>query len=188
LLDLNKKTFILAYTPSLCNTNKALSDNLSGKTIEERTGILAMSVNQKILSRFSGSRQKLVDIVGYFMSFGDDNITHALCAIGFTFDKNKFYVVAQEDDSFVLHPSDWRGNPEWIPISLTKKQPWAQAIGDPLLWSWVLYNQQGYFDGIQLEFAKNTSAQSTLVQLVALGSEIKQREVAKRCQAITFTQ
>jgi hypothetical protein len=147
-----------------------------------------MSSNQKILSKLNNSEQKLVDVVGYFEDLDDGDPAYILCAIGFIFEKNKFYIMAQEDDSFVLHPSDWYSNPEWLPVSFMKRRPWSLAIGNPLLWSWMLYNQQGYFDGVQLEFAKNAGARSIVVQLVALGSEIKQREVSEKCSAITFAQ
>lgn len=146
-----------------------------------------MKTSRGILLEFINSEQELIDVVGYFECFNDGGLAHVLCAIGFIFEKATLYVVAQEDDSFVLHSSNWCGDPKWFPVSFVKKPPWSSAIGNPLLWSWVLYNQQGYCDGIQLEFGKNTGSQSTVVQLVALGSEIELREVAGKCSTITFT-
>nr|CCG06118.1 hypothetical protein [Hahella chejuensis] len=147
-----------------------------------------MSVNQQILSSYANSEQKLVDVVGYFENCEESSLECVLCAMEFIFEKSKFYIVVQEDDSFVLYPNDWCGAPKWKSISFMKRRPWSLAIGSPLLWSWVLHNQQGYFDGIQLEFAKSTESRSVIVQLVALGSEIKQRDIAEKCSAITFTQ
>ncbi|WP_431685526.1 DUF6334 family protein [Hahella sp. NBU794] len=147
-----------------------------------------MSVNQKILSYYANSEQKLVDVIGYFENSEESSTECVLCAMGFIFEESKFYIVVQEDDSFVLYANDWCSDPKWKSISFMKRRPWSLAIGNPLLWSWVLHNQQGYFDGIQLEFAKSTESRSVIVQLVALGSEIKQRDIAEKCSAITFTQ
>ena len=145
-------------------------------------------MSEDTLSKFTDSKQKLVDVIGYFEDFKEGNTKCSLCAIGFIFEKDSFYVVAREDDSFALQYGDWRHSPELIPISLVDKQPWSLAIGCPLLWSWMLYNQQGYFDGIQIEFAKNAESKSVVIQLVALGSEVKQREVAGKCSTITCKQ
>jgi hypothetical protein len=147
-----------------------------------------MSENQKILSSFANSEQKLVDVVGYFESFEDSDPGCVLCAIGFIFEHSKFYIAVQEDDSFILHGSDWCSDPRWTPASLMKKRPWSLAIGNPLLWCWTLHNHQGYFDGVQIEFAKSAGSRSVAIQLVALGSEIKQREVSEKCNTITFAQ
>lgn len=147
-----------------------------------------MNSGQKLLTSLANSEQKLVDVVGYFEGFDDGNLEHVLCSIGFVFEKTAFYVVAQEDDSFTLHPSDRCIDQEWIPVSFIKRRPWSLAIGKPIFWSWTLYNQQGYFDGIQLVFADNSESRSIAIQLIALGSEIKQREVSEKIRAITFAE
>lgn len=128
-----------------------------------------------------------MDVVGYFECFDDSPPSHLLCAIGFIFEKGTLYLEAQgEDDSFELHSTDWCGDPRWAPVSFAEKPPWSLAIGKSLLWSWVLHNQQGYFDGIQFEFANNVEDKSTIIQLVAIGSGIDLREVAGAGSPIAF--
>lgn len=143
-------------------------------------------MHEKLLSQFTDSGQKLVDVVGYFECFEECDSKPSLCELGFIFEKSSLHVVAQEDDSFVLHSSESCSDPELTPLSLMDSRPWSSAIGNPILWSWVLCNNQGYFDGIQIEFSENTESKSVVVQLVSLGSEVKLRVVAEKCSSITY--
>ena len=147
-----------------------------------------MNARQKYLADLTKSSQKLVDAVGYYEGFDDEDSSPLLCAIALCFDGLILYVVAQEDDSFELRREDWRPDLRWTVVSLMERRPWSAAKGKPLLWSWMLLNQQGYFDGLQLEFSRNSEDRSVVVQLVAIGSEVKQREVGSRCSAIAFNQ
>jgi hypothetical protein len=50
---------------------------------------------------------------------------------------------------------------------------WAPALGRPLRWAWLLTNQQGYQDGIQLEFAHPDEGRGACLQLIAAASALK---------------
>ena len=53
----------------------------------------------------------------------------------------------------------------YSPCAILARRPIQSAIGRPLIWAWEMTNQQGYLDGIQLEFAEDVSAESVVVQL-----------------------
>jgi len=63
---------------------------------------------------------------------------------------------------------------------VTNDTPWSDKIGKPLLWGWAMINQQGYEDGIQLEFAETVEDQSRTIQLMVIGSSIEYRDVMVR--------
>jgi hypothetical protein len=58
-------------------------------------------------------------------------------------------------------------------LDVTDLDLWAQYCGQNLSWAWQLTNQQGYSDGVRLEF--NTSAKQTaaIVELVVVASAIQ---------------
>lgn len=57
-----------------------------------------------------------------------------------------------EDDSIQLR----EGGPEFpATFDLSGNSPWLSTIGSGVIWVWTLENQQGYVDGIQLEFNKD---------------------------------
>lgn len=140
----------------------------------------------KMLADLTGSEVGLADVLGYFECFDEKGSTPLLCAIAFCFDGLRLYIVAQEDDSLELYSGDWCPDSKWAVVSLIERQPWSSAKGKPLLWSWILFNQQEYFDGLQLEFATNSGDQSVVVQLVIMGCEVKQRLVEYQCRTVAL--
>jgi hypothetical protein len=55
---------------------------------------------------------------------------------------------------------------------LNDQQPWADKIGKPMGWNWVMVNQQGYLDGVLLSFG----GVSPEIVITAVGSELKVRK------------
>jgi hypothetical protein len=47
---------------------------------------------------------------------------------------------------------------------------WDQCLGHPLRWAWLMTNQQGYTDGIRLEFGGPDCPQSVVLELVVAAS------------------
>jgi hypothetical protein len=99
-------------------------------------------------------------------------------ALSMTFGDVSCVVVAEPDDSLRLADASWTAHPDLSPIDVSNQEPWSRALGKPLLWSWSMTNQQGYRDALQLELAQDVDDPPVLIQLVALGSEIKVRSVA----------
>lgn len=54
---------------------------------------------------------------------------------------------------------------------------WTELVHRHLRWAWLLTNQQGYLDGVQLELANQGEAKGSVVQLIAAASSIKVYEV-----------
>ena len=143
------------------------------------------NTNQKLLASCTSSQESITDILGYFEYFDGEDSGVTLCAVKFSFGNLALFVVAQEDDSFRLYQDGWCPDPKWTSCSLMESAPWSLVKGKSLLWSWVLFNQQGYLDGLQLEFANNSEDQSIVLQLVAIGCEVKQRIVGYKVKEIS---
>ena len=143
---------------------------------------------RKLLLKLNESPEQLTDIIGYFESFEEDDSSDMLSSVSMVFEENIIHITAQEDDSLKVYSEDgWHPNEEFRAISLMTDTPWLSAKNKPLLWTWMLYNQYGTFDGLQMEFAEDTSDESSVViQLVAIGSEIMYREVPNKCNAIRY--
>lgn len=116
--------------------------------------------------------EHLCTVKGFF--FIDENSDEMLVALKFRFDNESVVLVAQEDDSFEVLGDDWRCTEKNILLrDLSEEDPWKFAISKPLLWSWRMINQQGYFDGIQLQFGVDVTDSLVKVQLIVIASEIK---------------
>lgn len=55
-------------------------------------------------------------------------------------------------------------------VLLHDRTPWSTAVGCRVRWIWTLSNQQGYRDGLQIEFTRERSTVS--VQLMCMASAI----------------
>lgn len=138
-----------------------------------------------ILFNICNTEEQLQDVLGYFESFGEDKTTTILLAIGLIFSDSSIFIVAQEDDSLNIYNNiAWKQGNKYKEVSLIETMQWFSAKGKPLLWTWMLYNQQGYFDGLQMEFAKDSQDISSVIQLVAQGSEIKFRVVSNNLEGV----
>lgn len=73
--------------------------------------------------------------------------------------------VNPDDDTVVIVEGERVGPSQ----TKTPVEPiWANAVGRPLRWAWLLTNQQGYRDGVQLEWAHPEEARGVCLQLVAV--------------------
>ena len=61
------------------------------------------------------------------------------------------------------------------------RAPWPRALGHRLRWAWLLTNQQGYRDALQLELADPDDPTATCVQLLAGASRIA-LALVERCE------
>ena len=114
----------------------------------------------------------LVGVNGYFFVDGVSN--NMLVAIRFHFENEIVVVAAREDDSLDIFGMERNYDEEnQLFRDLSGTAPWDLAISKPLLWSWRMINQQGYLDGLQMQFGRNVHASIVQVQLIAIASEIK---------------
>jgi Family of unknown function (DUF6334) len=117
------------------------------------------------------SSQQLLSVEGQF--FLQDGPL-SLVAIKLNFEKTSVLAVAQDDDSISLKWNDRFVNMGDHQIRLLNGvSPWHTAVSRPLLWAWIMFNQQGYFDGLRFEFAETAEAPVSRIQLLVVGSEFK---------------
>jgi hypothetical protein len=83
--------------------------------------------------------------------------------------------VNPNDDTVEVAESERIGSNQ---VKVLAEPLWPKAVGRPLRWAWLMTNQQGYRDGIQLELAHPDEPRGVCLQLVAVASALKLREVA----------
>lgn len=50
---------------------------------------------------------------------------------------------------------------------------WKACLGLPIRWAWVLTDQQGYSDGLQLTLGSNEFVEEPTIQMIGIGSRIR---------------
>lgn len=117
------------------------------------------------------SDERLTDVEGQYVF---DDSTPMLTAIKITFEPTIVILVAQDDDSIkVLTDGPLVDLPHSKVRTLLHTPAWEKAALRPLLWAWKMVNQQGYFDGLQFDFANSAEESVSRVQLLVVGSEFK---------------
>ena len=98
--------------------------------------------------------ESLEDVIGYFENYNDDDSSvseagpqkksEMLVAIGMVFKSDTIYAFARpEDDSlYIYHGSEWKPDAGLRMKSLIDRNPWKPAKGKPVMWTWIMYNQQ----------------------------------------------
>lgn len=99
----------------------------------------------------------------------------------FVFEVDCFCVTVDGNDDSILVsekvPTEHE-NDRSICVSL-EPGPWDCAVGAKLTWVWILTNQQGYEDGVQLEFGAAAGHLPACFQLIALASTLEVRSVTR---------
>jgi hypothetical protein len=70
----------------------------------------------------------------------------------FGFEHGSFTVTAEASDDSIRLGATGATLP--YVTDLSGEDPWSRLIGCGILWIWRMTNQNGYFDGLQLEFAR----------------------------------
>jgi uncharacterized protein DUF6334 len=58
-------------------------------------------------------------------------------------------------------------------VDLSDSSPWNTCLGAGARWLWQLTNQQGYSDGVRLEFGNSDEKSRATVELLVMASAIK---------------
>lgn len=77
-----------------------------------------------------------------------------------------------DDDTLAVSLSMPAPRPGETLIDATDSGPWPACIGLSVCWAWCLTNQQGYSDGVRLEFSERGGAPVAVVELVVVASAI----------------
>jgi hypothetical protein len=111
----------------------------------------------------------------------DEDLPKGPVAIEFVFETSAFLVIADAFDDTISVLST-------LPAELQstsrlkiddKITPWNGVVGSKLLWSWLLTNQRGYVDGIQLEFRQDEQGTPSCFQAIAIASTLELRILAR---------
>lgn len=125
---------------------------------------------------FSSEQPLIIQQVDYLFGVLDDPIGVCMYCNTVVF----LFLVDPDDDSIVIQaeePQYISGDLIYVPASAT--QVWRNAIGANLEWIWVLSNQQGYQDGVQIEYHKPASRARGCVQFIARASSLEVRIISK---------
>src|SRR5689334_22529702 len=95
-------------------------------------------------------------------------------AVGLQFEKLSavFRAVADNDTVAVNIGPLQDENGETL-IDAGSSEPWSTCIGRNLRWAWQLTNQQGYVDGVRLEFRGAGESSNPVVELIVIASAMK---------------
>ncbi|WP_282269904.1 DUF6334 family protein [Stenotrophomonas sp. PS02298] len=91
-----------------------------------------------------------------------------IMAVELQFERLTVAFSAMADDDTIAVTSGSHPGPSRQIIS----QLWAYCIGKPLQWAWIMTNQQGYPDGVRLEFLDPDNQKSVIIELVAGASSL----------------
>jgi hypothetical protein len=94
----------------------------------------------------------------------------------FTFEHGSITATAEgETDSLTVGENSGT----WLDVAdLSGRPPWSDAIGCGILWLWLLENQNGYVDGVQIEFADGAGKNVT-VQLMCWASALSASRIVE---------
>lgn len=134
-----------------------------------------MLIRNAFLTPYQES-QNLTQVTGRF--WGDaSEMNPLLVELLLHFEQTVVTLAVTEEDEIDTASRISADDQEVHDVDLTGVVPWRASIGNPLLWVWDMTNQLGYLDGVQLEFARNVESKSVTVQLIALGAQLRVREI-----------
>lgn len=81
--------------------------------------------------------------------------------------------VVPNDDTLAVAIGSLVVEPSEIVEEVEGSRPWSECIGLSVSWAWRLTNQQGYSDGVRLEFGKPGEQSSVVLELVVAASTIQ---------------
>jgi len=119
------------------------------------------------------SNELLMNVEGQFFVYDEMSM---MVAVKLTFEIAVVLLSAMNDDTMNVEFGGVFTNLDQHEVRpLTSLSPWKNAMSRPLAWAWRMTNQQGYFDGLQLDFAESTEVEASRIQLLVVASEIKSR-------------
>lgn len=103
--------------------------------------------------------------------FGGDSAF--VTAIRLRFKGNSVTFRAVEDDDTVAAEWDGSESGEGVWVDVSGHPVWSECVGGHAAWAWQLTNQQGYSDGVRIEFEPSGHGLSRVIELVVVASAFK---------------
>ena len=113
---------------------------------------------------------QLFESVAYALFEGDQNF---ITAIELRFTSLVFNVRAvADDDTLSINLGSLQLDSDESLFEPEKSELWSSCIGSHIVWGWRLTNQQGYDDGLRLEFSTVENKIGPIVEFVVAASAI----------------
>ena len=97
-----------------------------------------------------------------------------ITAIGLRFESLSAVFRAEPDlDTLAASLGPLTPGPDEVLVEVGGREPWLACIGFGVVWAWRLTNQQGYTDGVRLEFGAPGEASRAVVELIVAASAIE---------------
>jgi hypothetical protein len=117
----------------------------------------------------------VLNFVGYLY---DPEYPREIAAIRLIFERGDWLAVAEPDDDTVeLTRTTDDELAKWRVADASTVFPWAAVLHKRIAWVWVLENQQGYTDAVQLEFAGPVNGGEVTIQVLAVNAQLRVRAV-----------
>ena len=109
--------------------------------------------------------------VTYTLSGGDPRF---ITAVGLRFESLSAVFRAEPDaDTLAASLGSLAPGPDEVSVEAGGGEPWMACVGFGVSWAWRLANQQGYTDGVRLEFTAPGEASRATIELVVAASAIQ---------------
>ena len=96
-----------------------------------------------------------------------------ITAVGLTFESlSVVFRAMPDDDTLGLTLGRLESEPHETLVDVGTFDLWAQCLGLKIHWAWQMTNQQGYSDGVRLEFGEPGGKSVAVVEMVVLASAI----------------
>jgi hypothetical protein len=122
------------------------------------------------LKRICDEGGRLVSVV--YAIFEGDSLKGDLpfvVAMGFQFESIAVVFRARpDDDTIAAITGPLERLPDEVMADFSNAAPWSDCLGCHVGWAWQLTNQQGYGDGVRIEFAES----NVVIELIVAGSAI----------------
>jgi glycosyltransferase involved in cell wall biosynthesis len=153
----------------------------------EQPGVLGPDEREKLhremiqliesLQRICDHGQRLVS-VDLALFQGDRQFVTAVC-LKFEF-LTAVFKAMPDYDTLAVKIAEFEVDKDEEVVSATASHPWATLIGGKVVWGWRLTNQQGYTDGVRLEFIEPGKLQTRgIIDMVVGASMIEISEVVR---------
>jgi uncharacterized protein DUF6334 len=78
-----------------------------------------------------------------------------------------------DDDTLAESLGELKLEPYETLVEVNDSEQWSNCIGCGVCWAWQLTNQQGYLDGVRLEFSEPGEVGRAVIELIVVASSIQ---------------
>jgi uncharacterized protein DUF6334 len=84
-----------------------------------------------------------------------------------------------DDDTLAVSLGELKSEPYETLVEVSESEEWLNCVDCGICWAWQLTNQQGYSDGVRLEFSEPGEGSRAVIELIVVASAIKLFAVAQ---------